>query len=290
MIYDQLLDRFLAWAETQPDIVGAIVVGSQARTDPPPDKWSDLDLVIITTQVERYIAHTDWLAALGPYWLTFIENQGVGEGSERRVLFEGGVDVDFVPTPYAEIQQIITNGWPPDWASVLQRGYRLVLDKQGLADRLPPVESTGLLRSKPPTEGEFTNLCNDFLYHVVWTAKKLRRGELWVAKSCLDMYMKHLLLQMTEWHTLAKQGEETDTWHRGRFLEEWADSRVVDGLGQAFAHYDAEDIERALLTTAELFRWLAQETAEQFGYLYPNQGDEEVTQWLIDCLEGNADG
>ena len=48
----QLENRVIAWAESQPDIRAIIVVGSRARRDSPADEWSDLDLVIIQeTQV-----------------------------------------------------------------------------------------------------------------------------------------------------------------------------------------------------------------------------------------------
>jgi len=284
MNYDQLLDQFVNWAQTQEDIVGAIIVGSRARTKPPADQWSDLDLVIITTDVERYQTQTDWIAELGPYWVNFIEKQGVGEGFEHRVLFEGGMDVDFIPTPYEEIQQVIAQGWPPDWAGILQRGYKLILDKQDLAQQLPPVDSTSPTAAKPPTIHEFGNLCNDFLYHAVWAAKKLRRGELWIAKGCMDMYMKHLLLQMIEWHARATYGWDYDVWHRGRFLEQWADPRITDDLKQAFAHYDEADIKEALFATINLFRWIAQETAEKLDFSYPSDGDRQANQWLTTCL------
>jgi len=42
----------------------------------------------------------------------------------------------------------------------------------------------------PPAQDEFLDLINDFWYHTVWTAKKLRRGELWTAQGCSDSYMK----------------------------------------------------------------------------------------------------
>ena len=283
MNYDQLLDRFVDWAQIQEDIVGAIIVGSQARTTPPADQWSDLDLVIITTDVGRYLTQTNWIAELGPYWLNFIEKQGVGEGFEHRVLFAGGMDVDFVPTPYAEIEQIIAQGWPPDWAGVLQRGYKLILDKQDLAHQLPSVDSTPPPAAKPPTAQEFDNVCHDFLYHAVWTTKKLRRGELWVAKGCLDMYMKHLLLQMIEWHTRTIHGWDYDVWHRGRFLEKWADPRITGDLKQAFAHYDESEVKQALFATLALFRWVAEETAEKLEYSYPLEGNRHVTEWLTAC-------
>jgi len=60
--------------------------------------------------------------------------------------------------------------------------------------------------ASPPAPAEFLNAVNDFWYHAVWTAKKLRRGELWIAMSCLDSYMKRRLLQMIEWHARATHG------------------------------------------------------------------------------------
>lgn len=112
----------------------------------------------------------------------------------------------------------------------------------------------------------------------VWTAKHLRRGELWWAKSCCDSYLKNLLLTMLECHARAARGPNFDTWMRGRFLEEWADARAVAALPEIYAHYEEEDIWRALLATMELFRWLAVETAETLDYVYPTYGDERCTE------------
>ena len=146
------------------------------------------------------------------------------------------------------------------------------------------MDATSPPAAKPPTPPEFNNLCNDFLYHAVWTTKKLRRGELWVAKGCLDMYMKHLLLQMIEWHTRATHGWDYDVWHRGRFLERWADPRIISDLRQAFAHYDEADVKQTLFATVNLFRWVAQETAEKLKYSYPLDGDRQIIEWLTTCL------
>jgi aminoglycoside 6-adenylyltransferase len=67
---------------------------------------------------------------------------------------------------------------------------------------------------------------------------------------------------------------------RGRFLEEWADARAVAALPAIFAHYEAQDVWRALLATMELFRWLAMETAELLGYAYPSFGAERATEMV----------
>ena len=176
-------------------------------------------------------------------------------------------------------------GWPPEVAAVLRRGFRLVLDKDNLSQLMGRVPSTENSSCAPqPTQDEFLALCHDFLYHGVWAAKKLRRGELWIAKSCADGYMKHQLLRMIEWHSRSKRGWNHDTWHGGRFLEEWADPRALDGLREAFAHYDEADVRRALLVTMDLFRSVGRETAVRLGRAYPEDADERVTAWIVAFL------
>jgi aminoglycoside 6-adenylyltransferase len=274
--YERLLGRFVAWARTQPDIRAAIVVGSRARADHPADEWSDLDLLVFTTDPDRLLSRTDWLEHVGVPWLTFLEPTATGGRVERRVLFEGGLDVDFVPAALELAQQFAAQGWPPEIAGVIRRGARVVLDKDGLAARLDLAPGAPS-HTQPPSRDEFLNLVNDFWYHAVWVAKKLRRGELWTAKSCCDSYMKRLLLTMIEWHARAAAGWSNDTWHSGRFLEQWADPRAVEGLRAAFAHYDEAGVRRALFATMDLFRWLATETAARLGYPYPISSDEHVT-------------
>jgi aminoglycoside 6-adenylyltransferase len=283
LAYEQLLERFVAWAQTQPDIRAAIILGSRARTERPADEWSDLDLWIITTDPDRLLSQTDWLEHLGTPWLTFLEPTATGGGTERRVLFEGGLDVDFVPTPVELVQRFAAEGWPPDIAGVIRRGAHFVLDKDRLAASLelapgdPPAP-------RPPTEDQFLNLVNDFWYHAVWVAKKLRRGELWTAKTGCDSYMKRLVLAMIEWHARAVSGWSSDTWHGGRFLEQWADPNAIAGLRVAFAHYDEADVRRALFATVDLFRWLAAETAARLSYPYPAAAEEHVTNLVRNYL------
>lgn len=90
--------------------------------------------------------------------------------------------------------------------------------------------------------------------------------------------MKRLLLRVLEWHAQATRA--ADTWHEGRFLEEWADERVIAGLRAAYAHYDAEDVARALAATMDLFAWLARETAERLGLAY-NAAAETVAYGFV---------
>lgn len=287
--YEQLIERFVRWAQSEANIRAAVVIGSRARVDHPADEWSDLDVIILANDPEPYWSTADWLHNVGDPQLTFFEPTPDGGGFERRVLFEGGLDVDFAPVPVAEFRQMLDTELPPDLVDIIQRGIRILLDKDNLAERLAAVEIEPVV-PPPSTEPEFLNVVHDFWYHTVWTAKHLRRGELWWAKSCCDSYLKHLLRRMLEWHVRASRGPNTDTWMRGRFLEEWADPRAVAALPAIFAHYEMEDVWRALLATMELFRWLGVETAELLGYAYPASGAERAAELVREFYSGKGQG
>ncbi|MBL7200479.1 MAG: aminoglycoside 6-adenylyltransferase [Anaerolineae bacterium] len=275
--YEQLIEGFIRWAQAEDNVRAAFVIGSRARRDHPADEWSDLDVIILADDPRPYVSTTGWLAHIGHPWLTFIESTPEGDAFEQRVLFEGGLDVDFVPSSVGQFRKMLSEGLPPADAEMVRRGIRVLVDKDGLSERLAPVAAEPV---EPALVGEpeYLNLVSDFWYHTVWTAKKLRRGELWTAKSCCDVYLKQRLLRMLEWHTRAVRGPDTDTWMRGRFLEEWADPRALQALPAIYAHHEEEDVWRALEGTMELFRWLAIETGESLGYGYPSNGDDRATE------------
>jgi aminoglycoside 6-adenylyltransferase len=288
LAYEELLGKFVKWAHKEDDIRAAFILGSRARTDHPADEWSDLDVGIIANDPEPYLATTEWLKNIGNYWITFIETTATGGGQERRVLFEGWLDIDFVMIRFADFQQMIgVETLPPEYTDIMRRGTRIVIDKNNIFGRFQGIKIEPLAHS-PPAEPEFLNVVNDFWYHAVWTTKKLRRGELWWAKSCCDAYMKNLLLRIMEWHAQAMQGEGADTWMHGRFLEEWADSRAVEKLPKIFARDNKKEIGQALLATIGLFRWLAIETARKWGYTYPEAGDKAAAELVEKLLAGEV--
>jgi aminoglycoside 6-adenylyltransferase len=281
LTYDLLTARIIAWAESNADIRAALILGSRARNNHPADAWSDLDVMLFAHNPEQFINSGEWAAAMAPSWLTFVERAGGGDNGmwERRTLYEDGLDVDVAFVP-AEMLDGAAPGAPaaipPEFTDIIRRGVKLLLDKDGkLAPLLAgPLPETPLFQK--PSAAEFHNAVSDFWYHTVWSTKHLRRGELWWAKSCVDMYLKGLLQRMLEWHARAVQGDQFDTWLRGRFLDEWADPRAVKQLRDAFAKYDAHDVARALRATMKLYRWLEDETAARWGYACPLEGERQA--------------
>jgi aminoglycoside 6-adenylyltransferase len=273
--FDDLIERITSWAEANSDVRAALILGSRARTDHPADEWSDLDVLVFSHRTDQFIQSDEWAKAIAPAWLSFSERTGDGQSWERRTLYAGGLDVDVAFNPVEWLEAIQTE-IPPVIADIIRRGIRILVDKDGKLRRILslPIPQASLFEK--PTEQAFINATSDFWYHTLWSAKHLRRGELWWAKSGVDMHLKWLLQQMLEWHSQALKGDGYDTWLRGRFLEEWADPRAVEQLKEIFAHFDASDIAFALSNTMNLYRWLEDETATKWGYNVPLQGEEQA--------------
>ena len=281
-LYEGLIERFVVWAETRDDIRAAIVIGSRARVVEPADDWADLDVIVVTSCPEYYVESADWLGNIGSVLLSFVEPTASGGELERRALFEGMLDVDFSIVPLDKAQRLLEAGMAPaEVVNSFGRGMRVIVDRDGIAGKVEKlVASAVTVPAQAPSQGEFLQVVNDFLYHAVFTAKHLMRGELWWAKMSSDCYMQHLLLKMIEWHAHAKSGWSYDTWFRGRFLEKWADPQILKQMRDVFSHYDEADVRRGLLAAVSLFRSVAFETAQRLGYSYPVEADDKVVEWI----------
>jgi aminoglycoside 6-adenylyltransferase len=255
---DLLAAAVADWAREREDIRALLVVGSQARDGLPADRWSDLDVILLVRDPKRYLDDAGWVEEFGQPMLTFVEATKGGD-RERRVLYESGEDVDFVVLPDT-IAELF--GDDAEASELLGRGYRLLVDRMGLGEKL---ELHGDRVPQPvPAQGDFSQLTADFWYHAVWAAKKLRRGEVFVALECLDAYMKARLVRLLEWHARSLD-PELDAWHGGRFLERWADPGALAALEQAYARYDLRDVARALWETVDLWQGVEEETARRLG-------------------------
>lgn len=269
---------FTAWAQANDDIRAAFVVGSQARTDHPADAWADLDIILFARNVEHYQNTTDWIAVLAPVWIALAGRTVAGD-PERLVLFEGGVQVDFVlhsSDVLAQVPQMLASGNIPD---TIVRGTRVLLDKDGALAQMPAPSRPRA--PQPPDAATFRDALDNFWFSAVYCAKQLRRGELWMFQNGSGG-MQWRLLQMAEWHARAVHGGDYDTWHGGKFIAEWADADVFADLRRTFAHLDTLDGWQALQARLDVFHRLAQDVAAQYGLPYPT----DLAAQIGDCVTG----
>ena len=270
-VMKQLEESIAGWAKTQPNLRAILVVGSKARNDHPGDQWSDLDLQVFATDFQEYLSGTDWLGYFGAVWMC-LPFHPAGSEPQRLAIFAGGHKVDFHFFPLSELLRMVQMQTLDD---VYLRGYYALLDKDGLAAKLPPAPGKPFPGDMPSVDS-FMLCVSMFWFGALACAKMIWRGDLWSVKTG-DSRLKSHLLSMLEWHARAVHGWEYDTWHSGKFLFEWTDPLSRQTLYEIFAHFDRQDSKRALFATMDLFRRLARETADRLGYTYPSSLDEQIS-------------
>jgi aminoglycoside 6-adenylyltransferase len=281
---EELLARLRVWGELEDDVNGIILFGSRARASRPADRWSDVDLLIVCGDPAALLGSTDWLAQLGEARISFLETNPVDGEKERRILFANGLDVDL---NFVQARRLRLLGFalgPARWlvppslrrearagaqalAAIVRPGYRILLDKNGAAER---VLALALRQpSPPPRERRLEEIASDFWYHAVWTAKKLRRGELWTAKGCCDAYLKDRVAEV-----LFLGRERAEGLTSVRFIDEALDAETAKLLRESHAKYDRDDLARALTATLDLFAQVTRRTSERLGLALDESAEE----------------
>ena len=129
-----ILAPITAWAGSRPDILGLAVVGSVARGNARPD--SDTDVVLLVTEPQAFRRDRQWLADIGFGHGSRIKgwhDARYGAAWSRHVSLEPTGEIEFT---FCARSWAATDPVDPGTAMVLAGGCKVLLDKNGLFDRL----------------------------------------------------------------------------------------------------------------------------------------------------------
>ncbi|MDP1879211.1 MAG: hypothetical protein Q8M17_16815 [Actinomycetota bacterium] len=226
---DPFIDRLVATAQTDPDVVGLVLAGSSAQVERR-DEWSDHDFLLITEDgtPERYRTDLSWLPDPAGIALWFRETP-----HGLKVLYRSGLLVEFA---------VFDRG---EFAGCALNHYAVAVDKAGIAEAAAGIQGRSLAPSPVDRLAEFRN----FLCLVYIATGRARRGERLSANAFTRFYAtEHLLRLLRDLLPADRRGQldKLDVWRRF----ETAEPRIAAGIDAALAR-PAEEAARALLDLAE---------------------------------------
>ena len=270
---NNFLQKILSWAENDDSIRMLMQTGSHTRIDNTVDELSDFDIEVFARNMGKFSESDSWMKKIAEVWVSLPLTNTVGDPT-RLVIFRDGVKVDFTFNQLKEVERIKKDGYD----DYLNKGFKILLDKDSLAKDLPP-PSYKIQLAKKPTQQEFTALVDEFFFEAYHIPKYAKRGSLWTVKM-RDWGLKELLLKMIEWYEKSLHGFDYDTWYTGHKIEKWAEKDLYEELKNIFAHFDKEDSLKALDATIVLFRGIAKKAAKNLGYTYPEAVDENLSGYI----------
>ncbi|MEX0750283.1 MAG: aminoglycoside 6-adenylyltransferase [Dehalococcoidia bacterium] len=275
---DPVLRRAVAWASGNEHVRALILESSRAAPDAPVDALSDYDLLLVVTTIEPLRRDESWLAWYGAPLVRFRSewnDQGY-DGITRLVVYEDGTKVDHLLMEAALLDRIKQQ---PRLPNLLDVGYRVLLDKDGLADGLKPATYRAHIPSKP-TEAEYLAVVEEFWWESTYVAKNIWRDELFAWKYNLECVMKlDVMRRMLEWHVEIAHDWSVRPGVVGRHLKRRLPPDIWAEVEATFVGADADENWEALFRTGAVFRRVALEVAAGLGYRYPHKMDAGVVAY-----------
>jgi aminoglycoside 6-adenylyltransferase len=283
---DPVIQHLLDWALSGDNIRTILLTSTRAVPGATVDALSDYDVILVARDIQPLVADRSWLSTFGnvlvAYWDPF--DPVTSTGASNVVQYEGRLKIDFGIWPVERLVQITMQPTPhPE----LDAGYRILLDRDGIAARLPSPTHTAYI-PKPPDEDTFLLLVNDFFIGVPYVAKCLLRDELLPARWCLDYDMRYVyLLPMLEWRMECDHDWSASTGVNGKGLKKLLPPDIWTEVESTFAGAGVDDTWEAMFRMIQLFRRTGEKVATDLGYTYPSGLDRRVTDHALRMRNGD---
>jgi aminoglycoside 6-adenylyltransferase len=275
---EALLERIVSFAR-EDENVRALVLTSSRASGRHMDRFSDLDPILYVRDPQAIARDRAWTARFARVLVSWGEDLPNGKPPRyfRGVVYEDGSKADFTISPVSALEEVVASGRLSD---ALDVGYKVLVDKDGLATRLPPASFRAHIPS-PPSQEDFAREVNDFWWNSTYVAKALWRDELFFAKHCLDQVLKlQGLRRMLEWFAETERGWNLNPGTLGRHLKRNLPPDLWSEVEASFAGGGIEENWEALFRTTAVYRRVATEVAARLGLDYPQGLDERVSAYL----------
>lgn len=267
--------KLTEWAEGEPGVGALLLIGSRASPQGARDGFSDHDVVLFLENGSRLAERDDWLENFGRPLIVFRETtEHRGEPVPTRLVqYRAGERVDFTLSRMELLRRIVAQGGLPDW---LAAGYRVLVDRHVVAERLPPPSAMAYV-PRPPSAEEYRAVVEEFWWESLYVAKWVGRGELLPARYSLETVLRYrCLLPMLEWYVQVERQWEQSVGVRGSGLRWLLEPDERETLDATYAGPTLRSHTGALDAMADLFSHAARMVARDLGYTYPSLVERET--------------
>jgi len=271
---EEMLALILDTAREDERIRAVVMNGSRANPNAPRDCFQDFDICYFVTDVEPFKYNYEWLKRFGEIMIMQMPEDMEDPpplqngGFVYLMQFSDGNRIDLGLNPLTHVDEIVA-----DSQSIV------LLDKDGCIPLLPPGNDSDYL-PKPPTDKAFEDCCNEFWWVSVYVAKGLWRQEIPYAKYMLDHYVRDQLMKMIDWYIGLITQFSRNPGKYGKYVQQYLDPEQWELLQKTYSDAGYENTWEALFSTCTLFRHLALQVADHFGFEYQHKDDERVSAHL----------
>lgn len=248
--YHQLEIAVCGWSETRNDILAVLVVGSRAQSSANVDALSDLDLIILGTNIRPLTEDISWLAQFGDIWLARLSPGGRGD-PEWMIIYEGGYKLDLLLIQLEVETRRHSGDLEFHYGKVLNRGFRIIHGELVNFRLSEPL----ILDTNISKQDNIRIKTDDLLLFSFQVAKCTLRNDLWRAHRFL-FQLREEMLRLFEQYTylsdIPSGGNKVDTWYEGRHIEAWLDPKWMKQVPVLFPGYSSSELLQCTIDCLDL--------------------------------------
>lgn len=271
----EMLDLILDTARQDERIRAVIMNGSRANPSTPRDPFQDFDIVYLVADMTPYWKNLEWIKRFGELMILQMPEDmqdppaGHDGGFSYLMQFTDGNRIDLGIYPLEAPGECLEDSL-----------VRVLLDKDGLINPLPPASEASYL-PQPPSARAFCSCCNEFWWVCPYAAKGLWRRQILYARHMLDVYLRDELMKMLNWYIGIKTGFSFNPGKNGKYFQRCLETGLWERLLSTYTDASYENTWDALFAMGDLFRTVAMSVADHFDYEYPHMDDRSVTAHLL---------
>ncbi|OJD48058.1 aminoglycoside adenylyltransferase [Bacillus sp. 4048] len=271
----EMLDLIMDTAKEDDRIRAVIMNGSRVNPHVKKDCFQDYDIMYVVKDIRSFTSNHNWIRIFGEIMIVQMpEEMSLVPADEDGkfpylMQFMDGNRIDLTLVPFDLINKFVGQ----DSLS------KLLLDKDNCIVEFPPASDKDYLIKKP-TEKEFLDCCNEFWWCSTNVGKGLWREELSYAKGMLDGPVRDMFIVMLEWHIGMKTDFTGNAGKFGKHFEQYIEKDMWEQFKRTYSNAEYEDIWESFFVMGDMFREVANEFANAYGYQYPQVDDDRVTSYL----------
>lgn len=269
----EMYDLILNVAKEEECIRSVIICGSRANPECPKDIYQDFDITYFVTDIKPFYNNMDWieekfgkpaiiqLPELMSHPLLPPQNDG---HFTYLMIFEDGnrIDLSIEYNPYAD------DGEPAI----------ILLDKDNIIPALKIDKN--FFHIKQPNEKIYADTCNEFWWCLNNVAKGIARDELPYAMEMFNHYVRDMLNQIIEWYIGIKNDFNVSSGKMGKYFKKYLPLKIYEKYSKTYSDSNYKNLWASVFTACDLFNDIAVQIADYFGYVYNEQDEKSMMDFL----------
>jgi len=277
----EMMDLIVGVAEKDERIRAVYMNGSRTNPNIEKDIFQDYDVVYVVKETHPFIENKNWISVFGDITIMQLPydndnawgaNHDFSRSYAWLMLFKDGNRIDLgIETIEKALEGFTKENY--DKLTIV------LLDKDNILPKCPsPTDVDYWI--KRPTKEQYYAHCNEFWWCLNNVAKGIARDELAYAMWMYHVIVRESFEKMIEWYIGINTNFTVSSGKKGRFFKKYMPIELYTMYKKTYSDGEYENFWEAIFTACKLFRTVAIQVGEHFGYIYKEDEEKGITEYL----------